>query len=167
MHRLFSIGEDRRLFEYDVYNSVGHDKLIVVGHFQIEQEALPTACIWYPKRDSKEGLILTANNEYKMKVWNPSAQSSRTTCLGPTYGGEITKMKSLTIRGLDEKYLVYQTAVKVMGLIKMPIDGNPNKTMGLISHPDVITDFCVSNNGQYLFTCGGADLSVKMWAIDV
>lgn len=107
MHKLFSIGKDRRLFEYDVYNSVGHDKLIVVGHFNIEQEALPTACIWYPKRDSKEGLLLTANNEYKMKVWNPSAQSSRATCLGPTYGGEITKMKQLTIPGLDEKYLVY------------------------------------------------------------
>lgn len=93
MHRLFSIGRDRRLFEYDVYNSVGHDKLIVLKQFAIEQEALPTSCIWYPKRDSKEGLLLTANNEYKMKVWNPSAQSSRATCLGPTYGGEITKMK--------------------------------------------------------------------------
>lgn len=76
-------------------------------------------------------------------------------------------MKELNIPGMNDKYLVYQTAVKVMGLIKMPIDGNPNKTMGLISHPGKIADFCVSKNGQYLFTCGGADLSVKMWAIDV
>lgn len=49
----------------------------------------------------------------------------------------------------------------------MPIDGNPNKTMGLIAHPNKIADFCVSSDGRYLFTCGGADLSVKMWAIDV
>ena len=167
MHRLFSIGKDRRLFEYDVYNSVGHDKLIVLRHFTIEQEALPTSCIWYPKKDSKEGLLLTANNEYKMKVWNPSAQSSRATCLGPTYGGELSKMKQLKIPGLDDKYIAYQTANKVMGLIKMPIDGNPNKTMGLIAHPGKIADFCVSQNENYLFTCGGADLSVKMWAIDV
>lgn len=167
MHRLFSIGKDRRLFEYDVYNSVGHDKLIVLRHFTIEQEALPTSCIWYPKKDSKEGLLLTANNEYKMKVWNPSAQSSRATCLGPTYGGELSKMKQLKLPGLDDKYIAYQTANKVMGLIKMPIDGNPNKTMGLIAHPGKIADFCVSQNENYLFTCGGADLSVKMWAIDV
>ena len=73
MHRLFSIGQDRRCFEYDVYNSVGHDKLIVVNHFVIEQESYPTSCIWYPKKDSKEGLLLTSNNDYKMKVWNPSA----------------------------------------------------------------------------------------------
>jgi len=73
IHRLFSIGADRRLFEYDVYNSLGHDKLIVLSQFIIEQEAFPTACIWNPKKDSKEGLLLTANNDYKMKIWNPSA----------------------------------------------------------------------------------------------
>jgi WD40 repeat protein len=167
MHRLFSIGKDRRIFEYDVYNSVGHDKLIVVSHFTIEQEATPTSCIWYPKKDSKEGLLLTSNNEYKMKVWNPSAKSSRKTCLGPTYGGEINKMKELNVPGIEEKYLIYSTAKKVIGLIKMPLDGNPNKTMGLIAHPNDIADFCASSDGRYLFTCGGADLSVKMWSIDV
>ena len=167
MHRLFSIGKDRRLFEYDVYNSQAHDPLIVIGHFKIEQEALPSSCIWYPKKDSKEGLLLTANNEYKMKVWNPSAQSSRKTCLGPTYGGEINKMKELTVPGQEEKYLIYSTAKKVIGLIKMPLDGNPNKTMGLIAHPNNIADFCASADGRYLFTCGGEDLSVKMWSIDV
>jgi len=62
MHRLFSIGKDRRLFEYDVYNSQAHDPLIVLSYFKIEQEALPSACLWYPKKDSKEMLILTANN---------------------------------------------------------------------------------------------------------
>ena len=97
MLRLFSIGKDRRLFEYDVYNSSYNDKLIVLNYFKIVQEALPSACIWYPKKDSKEGLLLTANDEYKMKVWNPSAASSRKTCLGPTYGGEITKMKELSV----------------------------------------------------------------------
>ena len=49
----------------------------------------------------------------------------------------------------------------------MPLDGNPNKTMGLIAHPGQIADFCASADGKYLFTCGGDDLSVKMWAIDI
>ena len=102
-----------------------------------------------------------------MKVWNPSAQSSRKTCLGPTYGGEINKMKELSVPGQDERYLIYSTHKKVIGLIKMPLDGNPNKTMGLIAHPNEIADFCASNDGRYLFTCGGDDLSVKMWSIDV
>lgn len=102
-----------------------------------------------------------------MKVWNPSTENSRKTCLGPTYGGKIVKMKKLSIPNIEEKYLIYSTPEKVIGLIKMPLDGNPNKTMGLIAHPKQITDFCASSDGRYLFTCGGDDLSVKMWSIDV
>jgi len=52
-------------------------------------------------------------------------------------------------------------------LIKLPLDGNPNKTMGLIAHPDEITDFCASPDGKFLFTCGGDDLAVMMWSIDL
>jgi len=76
-------------------------------------------------------------------------------------------MKELAVPGQEEKYLIYSTAKKVIGLIKMPLDGNPNKTMGLIAHPNEIADFCASSDGRYMFTCGGADLSVKMWSIDV
>lgn len=35
-HRLFSIGKDRRLFEYDVYQSHAHERVHVVGWFSIE-----------------------------------------------------------------------------------------------------------------------------------
>src|SRR5215217_5420468 len=86
--RLFSVGKDRRLFEYDVYASTMQRGLEVVNWFEIEKEARPTSCIWYPKVDTKEDLLLTANDDYKMKIWNPSQRNSRRTCLGPTYGGE-------------------------------------------------------------------------------
>ena len=135
--RLFSIGKDRRLFEYDVYKST-MDGLCVTRMFRIEQEAYPTACIWYPKVDTKEDLLMTVNNDYKMKIWNPSTQGSRRTCLGPTYGGEIVKLRKLDLANNPDKYLIYSTAKKVIGLIKMPLDGNPNKTMGLIAHPDEV-----------------------------
>ena len=110
---------------------------------------------------------MTTNDQYKIKLWNPSAESSRRTCLGPTYGGKITKMKRLDVQGQADRYLVYSTPEKVIGLIQMPLTGNPNQTMGLIAHPKQITDFCCSRDGRFLFTCGGDDLSVKMWAIDV
>ena len=66
---------------------------------------------------------MTAISDYKMKVWNPSAQSSRKTCLGPTYGGEVNRMKKLVVPSQEEAYLIYSTATKVIGLIKMPLDG--------------------------------------------
>lgn len=158
---------DRRLFEYDIYQSKMQERLYVTHSFKIEQEAHPTSCIWYPQRDSKEGLLLTANDDYKMKVWNPSARSSRRTALGPTYGGEIEKLRVLNVQDSDEKYIVYSTKKKVIGLIKMPIDGNPNKTMGLIAHPNEVVDVCCSSDGRFVFTCGGDDLAVNMWSVDV
>lgn len=101
-----------------------------------------------------------------MKLWNITAQSSRRTCLGPTYGGEITKLKLLDQNPQGESFLLYSTSNKVIGLIKLPLDGNPQKTMGLIAHPDDVQDICSSHDGKYVFTCGGDDLAVNMWSVN-
>ena len=167
--RLFSIGKDRNLIEYNVRES-SEKKGLIVEHgkrMMIEQEHIPTSCIWYPTLDSKEDLLLTVNDGYKMKIWNVTSGQCRKTCLGPTYGGELNKLKKLEIDGNPDKFLVYSTFEKVVGLIKLPLDGNPTKTMGLIAHPDEVTDICVSSDGKYLFTCGGSDLCVNMWSIDI
>ena len=81
----------------------------MVECFKIELEAYPTSCIWYPNVDTKEDLLLTANNDYKMKIWNPSTKQSRRTCLGPTYGGELVKLLRLDIDNNPDKFLVYST----------------------------------------------------------
>mmetsp|Transcript_46828 Transcript_46828/g.61979 ORF Transcript_46828/g.61979 Transcript_46828/m.61979 type:complete len:266 (-) Transcript_46828:3959-4756(-) len=39
--------------------------------------------------------------------------------------------------------------------------------MGLIAHPDEVQDICASSDGKYVFTCGGSDLAVNMWHVDV
>jgi cilia- and flagella-associated protein 251 len=170
VHRLFSIGEDRKLFEYDCVfdpNAKYCGELKVKLEFDIELESIPTSCIWYPNNFQNEGLLLTSNDEYKMKLWNPSSKNSRKTCLGPTYGGAIKKLKLLSFNERSDKYLLYSTAEKVIGLMKLPLDGNPNKTMGLIAHPKDVSDICCSKDGRFVFTCGGSDLSVNMWAVDV
>ena len=167
--RLFSIGKDRVLFEYNVRESTEKKGLIIenLKTMMIEQENIPTACIWYPTLDSKEDLLLTVNDGYKMKIWNVTSSQCRKTCLGPTYGGEIKKLKKLEIEGNPDKFLAYSTFEKVIGLIKLPLDGNPTKTMGLIAHPNEVSDMCVTSDGKYLFTCGGSDLCVNKWSIDV
>jgi WD40 repeat protein len=100
--RLFSVGLDRRCFEYNVQYAKRIESLPIKHWFPIENESCPTACIWYPKgssittragtkgkQDPQEDLLLTVNEDYKMKLWNPKTSNSRRTCLGPTYGGEI------------------------------------------------------------------------------
>jgi hypothetical protein len=38
--------------------------------------------------------------------------------------------------------------------------------MGLVAHPGRISNMCVSFDGRYLLSAGGADLCVNMWAIN-
>jgi WD40 repeat protein len=173
---LFSVSRDRTVVEYDIEAS-SLEELRIKRRFSVENEARPTACIWYPKvelkttqedlGEGKQNLLLTMNDDYKAKIWNVNSSSSRRTCLGPTYGGEIVKMKLLNLENNSDKFIIYSTKEKVIGLIKMPFDGNPNKTMGLIAHPKKIVDLAVSADGKYLFTCGGDDLAINMWSIDV
>ena len=93
--QLFSIGKDRNLVVYNVRESSEKKGLIVdnTRTMMIEQENIPTSWIWYPTLDSKEDLLLTVNDGYKMKIWNVTSSQCRKTCLGPTYGGEIHKLK--------------------------------------------------------------------------
>ncbi|OMJ77112.1 hypothetical protein SteCoe_23386 [Stentor coeruleus] len=169
--RLFSVGEDRKLIEYDT-NSTDMTQLQILSNNKIEQEHKPTCCIWYPV-STGEDLLLTMNNAYKIKLWNANNKGCRLTCLGPTSGGPIVKIKLIakytdarTAIDAPDYYLVYATEEKVIGLIKLPVDGNPNKHVGLIGHPGSITDIAVSGDHKFLFTAGGDDLCVNMWFID-
>lgn len=57
------------------------------------------------------------------------------TCLGPTYGSFINKVLILNPANANaeymDNYLAYSTEKKVIGLIKLPLEGNPNHTMGV------------------------------------
>eukprot|EP00931_Biecheleriopsis_adriatica_P087095 TRINITY_DN61614_c0_g1_i1.p1 TRINITY_DN61614_c0_g1~~TRINITY_DN61614_c0_g1_i1.p1 ORF type:complete len:974 (-),score=211.56 TRINITY_DN61614_c0_g1_i1:77-2998(-) len=166
--RLFSVGEDRRLVEYNVKSSEFGGLQVVQPDTIVEQEARPTGCIWYPyggKGDNQK--VLTMNDEYKFKIWNTVNRSCRKTALAPTYGGPITRMMPV-YKDADgeDQFMLYATYEKVLGLVQLPLDGNPNKCMGLIAHPGQIASISVDYQGQYAFTCGGNDLTVNQWLID-
>ena len=64
------------------------------------------------------------------------------------------------------KYIAYSTKEKIIGIIRLPLDGNPNKTMGLIAHPEEISCITSNSDGKLLFTSGGKDLTVNMWNVN-
>jgi len=167
--RLFSVGEDRRLVEYAIKGSdMSNTQQVATPDTIVEQEARPTGCIWYPfggKGDNQK--VLTMSDEYKFKIWNTVNRSCRKTALAPTYGGPVCKMVPVYQEGDgEEQFMLYATHEKVLGLVQLPLDGNPNKCMGLIAHPGQIASISVDYQGQYAFTCGGHDLTVNQWLID-
>jgi len=122
-------------------------------------------------------------------------QKLRKTLLAPMYGGCINKIFSLAKRDttssstallttasnsaasgksqqstqfsgiIPSEYLVYSTFEKVVGLIKLPLDGNPTKSMALIAHPGEVSNVVSSFDGKYVLTAGGSDRSIHLWSV--
>lgn len=61
-----------------------------MGVERIEQSALPQCIAWYPPLN-KEHFIVTANDQFKFKLYNVTTKRCRKTVLGPTYGSPLQK----------------------------------------------------------------------------
>ncbi|KFO95787.1 WD repeat-containing protein 66, partial [Calypte anna] len=165
--RLLSLGEDRQLVEYDL-NSSSKDHLVVLHRDRVEQVAVPLCMAWYPQL-SNESFILTANNHYKMKLYNTTTKMCRKTLLGPTYGFPLEKIQILPTTNTAEPqrhYLAYIAKDKV-GLQILPVDGNPHKSSAFICHPDGASELAASYDGHCLLTAGGKDCTVMKWEVNL
>ena len=88
--RLLTLGVDRYLVEYDLEQST-EDTLVILRRDRIEQSAIPMCIAMYPQSLTKESFILTANTQYKFKLFNATTKKCRYTYLGPTYGSPLQK----------------------------------------------------------------------------
>ena len=169
--RLFSTGEDRSLVEYDLARSSIQGGIQLRNTAKVEQTAVPTGCMWLPPGvQGAEPAVITANDQYKLRVVAPGPKSITRTVVGPTYGGPLTRM--MLLPNVDEdatpgaRHVVYATHEKVIGMMQVPMDGNPSKVMGLIAHPGEVSDLAVSWDGKHIITAGGADNSIHLWKAD-
>ncbi|XP_067673834.1 cilia- and flagella-associated protein 251-like isoform X2 [Haliotis asinina] len=164
--RLLSLGEDRVMVEYDLENS-SRDNIKLSSADRIEQSAVPLCMAWYPPI-TKEHFILTANDQYKFKLYNTTTKMCRKTLLGPTYGSPVTKIQVIPTKDevKNKRYLAYTTEDKV-GMSILPLTGNPHNSMALVAHPCRVANLTCSSDGRYLFTAGGADAAVHMWEVNI
>lgn len=55
----------------------------------------------------------------------------------------------------------------MIGLVRLPLDGRPNKWMGLIAHVGKINAMACDSEKKRLITAGQDDLNVNIWKVDV
>ena len=166
---LVSVGEDRRCVEYDLEVSSVIDGLQSFDNGRaplLDCTALPTSLLWHPRigGDAEDKFII-ATDEFKMKEFNIESKLCRKTTLAPTFGTPPNCM--ILLKGAEDgNFFAYSTKSKVIGVGALPLTGDPSRVLGLVAHPGQITCIAVTFDGKYLFSAGGADLSVNMWSID-
>ncbi|KAB0794720.1 hypothetical protein PPYR_11559 [Photinus pyralis] len=172
--RLFTIGEDRFLNEYDLDYS-GQYEIVIKESERIEQCAKPVCFIYHPtsKNRNNNAYLFMCDDQFKFKTLSDTTFMCHRVVLGPAYG-EYEKSPINQIRllpGDEDNYLVYANA-NYLGIQMFPPDGNPHKYIGILAHPTQLLQFRVSHDGRYVFTIGKDDNCVLMWetntrAVDV
>ncbi|XP_035436887.2 cilia- and flagella-associated protein 251 isoform X2 [Spodoptera frugiperda] len=170
-YKLVSLGMDRCMVEYDIANS-SEEFLEITSLDRVEQTALPLAAIVWPTPadlDPEEfrtdlPTILMANDEYKYKIVNYATTMTLATVLGPRYDHPVNRMQLISNTQGDEtnQYLLFGCR-EIMGMQKMPLDGNPWKHVAMLGHPVKLLDMCFREDLEILFTIGARDTVFTQW----
>ena len=146
----------------------------VYTSIKIEDDCNMTSIVWYPLSHHKEKEIVISNDAYKIKAVNVNDSSSSTnslsiikTSLGPCFGGPIQVMRVVPGKDKTKRLIAFATREKVLGLMCLPIDGNPFRYMGVIAHPGIIKDVKPATNASYIFTTGGDDYTINIWRYNI
>eukprot|EP00775_Hariotina_reticulata_P011389 gene11389-11537_t len=172
--RLFSLGADRRLLEYDLATAgaanAGLRTRAVLDVVAPGGAGHPCSMCFAPpmpyySANSMDTLLLVADDAKKIKAYNPDTRTACATYLGPTFGGVINKLlpfRSVTDNGA---WLAYGTPQQVVGLVAWPLDGNPEHSMGVIAHPGDIKAMALSFDGRKLITLGEQGV-LNIWDVN-
>ncbi|XP_046965477.1 cilia- and flagella-associated protein 251-like [Vanessa cardui] len=171
-YKLLSLGADRIMVEYDIGSS-SDGYLEVLSLDRIDQSAVPLYGIpWNNPPDidpetqrTDLPMILICNDEFKYKIVNYGTTMTLSTILGPKYEHPVCRMQLITSRkdDVETQYLLFATK-NVIGLRKMPLDGNPWKHVALLGHPIQVIDLCYREDHGILFTIGSRDSCMYQWA---
>ena len=141
---------------------------------KIEDDCNMTSIVWYPLSHQKEKEVIISNDAYKIKAVNVNDSSNTSnslniikTSLGPCFGGPIQVMRVIPGKDKTKRLIAFITKEKVLGLMCLPIDGNPFRYMGVIAHPGIIKDMKPASNSNYIFTTGGDDYTINIWKYNI
>lgn len=131
---MYSVSKDRHIAEYDLEKSNVKDGIAIISIRRIEQIYEPLLAIVYHDDNGQnpEDFIATYNSGFKFKKYSAETQLCKKTTLGPSFGGLLHGLM-LVPDSFKINYAIFATE-NIIGITKLPLDGNPYKFCGLIAH---------------------------------
>jgi cilia- and flagella-associated protein 251 len=181
--RLFSVSQDRYCVEYDVHEATPETGFHVLTTKRIEQTDRPLAALVWHAADvvHPEDLLLVATAQFKLRTSHLETQTARMTALGPTFEAPIKQLCFMPASAVTDRpstketpvqlkdnaeFLAFATSAKCIGLIKLPLEGNPHASMGVIAHPSGVRRLVRSHDGTYLMSAGRGDSVIHQWRVN-
>jgi hypothetical protein len=155
---------------------------------RIEQSDSPLAAVVLRQSEDvvhPEDLFLVATSGQKLRTFNLDTQTARKTTLAPTFGGSLGDLLFLptytpdVMEGeegeqtpalpapadhVNPKYLAFSAGQSV-GLLRLPLSGNPHAAMGVIAHPTGVAGLVRSYDGTFLLSAGTHDAVIHLWRV--
>lgn len=174
---LASCGAEGRLVRYDVARSTAEEGIktlatsdVALGGLATGGSASPTALAFAP--GSKRPTLLVADDACRVRTVDCETLTAISVTLAPAYGGFLARIQPFGDDTVGWR-LAYATADAVAGVATYPLDGDPDRAVGLIAHPGAINAeaTCVGHDGRTMFTVGGGDRSdagrvINCWTVD-
>ena len=115
----------------------------------MEQLATPTGCCWFPKNEADEDFLVYATTGRKLKLLTPSTLNIRQVIQSPMFPGVPQQLDMILPKDCKnpskEGYFVFRMQDRIVGVLKMPFDGNPHRSMALIGHPGEVGRACLTS----------------------
>ncbi|KAF5400599.1 WD repeat-containing protein 66 [Paragonimus heterotremus] len=168
--RLFTIGDDRTLVEYDLYQA-SKNYFPMLARVRIDQMHIPLCLSELPPH-YKEDFIFVSNDTSKFKLINATSFMCRKVVMAYPQAIQYYKVLPLPSDPLATAHFLLCMSEERLSLVMLPLDGDPLKNTNLIAHPSgkrgsgKASALAVSNDGRYVFTAGGPDTCVHMWGVN-
>jgi len=160
---LCSIGEDRRIVSYDVWESTMEKGLLLLAEPVLSTRGLakPTAMTFSPAT----GALILANNEHKIRVLEKETHEHVSLVQAPVFGGPISQMQCFEEAATGHEYLAFSLFERAVGLVRLPLDGDPAGSVGIVAHAGEIANFALTRDGASMLTAGSNGI-INLWGID-
>ncbi|MCO5551802.1 hypothetical protein L7F22_005304 [Adiantum nelumboides] len=156
--RLFSVGHDSMIVEYDLIESVKEKRLKLKGTWPLNGMGLPETLHSTTAFQKGELHLLISDSTFKIRVYDTKNFVCHKTLLGPTFESPVDSMLRISLEPCIQEHLAFGTKNQILGVMILPLESNKNvQFMGVVGHAGSIQHMAMSDDRKFLMTVASQD----------